>query len=692
MKQAPASRAVAKPVPQAQQEDPREYQLGQLRRRYSPKETIDNGATLVKFKISPSDPDFPFELAALECNLYVPQLYPDDPPRLKVTNKDIPRGFAVNVERGFDGLVSERKGATLLALTNALDKNLEAFLSERKAETIKLVANADTRHLSSAPIRAVEPPKQTTFAPEQTGSSAETGENKNTTNSQSKPRQPEIIFSAAEKEDAAKRRALETRQLEARLGRLPLYKKSGDGIAYTLPVEPANRSQLPLAVRTVKTVKLFVPLLYPLQPCRIQLENVEGEEKEAIEKAFEKNAREKPQFSLAGHVNALAQRMHLMAEKLATEDVSILPQRPAKKVEQETKAAVEAPETVSNDQIDDRSHIHVIPRPPEWDIVEHSDLSDSSDDYSYDSGDESDEAPGDVEVNLGDESKPGSHTAPSQNPERGTALSFPSLSLHGVELLELISLNLTIKCERCKTTAELRGLKNNAPQTATCNKCTTVLAVTYRRDLMHPTHIRAGFLDLENCTAVDMLPSSFLPTCASCSETFPLPGIVAVRGDTSSQNCRSCHAKLVFELPDLKFLFISPASAQNAANALPKRKKKDLLGLKAGEPLPKNGRCRHYAKSYRWFRFSCCGKVYACDRCHDEGEEHPNEHANRMICGWCSREGVYKPEECGVCGKAVVGRKGRGFWEGGKGTRDRTRMSRKDPRKFKRIGGTDAKK
>lgn len=30
-------------------------------------------------------------------------------------------------------------------------------------------------------------------------------------------------------------------------------------------------------------------------------------------------------------------------------------------------------------------------------------------------------------------------------------------------------------------------------------------------------------------------------------------------------------------------------------------------------------------------------------RCHDERENHPNEHANRMICGYCSREQNYRP-------------------------------------------------
>lgn len=56
-----------------------------------------------------------------------------------------------------------------------------------------------------------------------------------------------------------------------------------------------------------------------------------------------------------------------------------------------------------------------------------------------------------------------------------------------------------------------------------------------------------------------------------------------------------------------------------------------------------------------------------------------------------SREQNYRPEDCGICHAALTGKKGRGFWEGGKGTRDQMRMSRKDPRKYKRKPGSKPK-
>jgi hypothetical protein len=59
-------------------------------------------------------------------------------------------------------------------------------------------------------------------------------------------------------------------------------------------------------------------------------------------------------------------------------------------------------------------------------------------------------------------------------------------------------------------------------------------------------------------------------------------------------------------------------------------------------------------------------------RCHDEAEKstHMNEHANRMICGYCSREQNYRPDDCQFCHSSLVAKIGSGFWEGGKGEKN----------------------
>ena len=665
--EASPSRTIGKPIPESQTRDPRGYQIEQLKKRFSPKEsTLDGGTTSLVFRLTPSDPDFPFELAHLECEVQVPAGYPEEPPVLRVRNKNIPRGFGVNVERGWDKMVQEKGGATLLALTHALDRNLESFLSEQKVETVKIVSFKDTRHLeaketgprAAAATPTATPPKQL--------------EN---------PYIPQESFTKEQIAESKGRRAQETRQIESRMGRLPQYRRSPDGIVYTLPIEPRRRLELPASLQATKTLHLIVPLLYPLQPLRIQLNEVDSEEAEPLEELFIQKAAEQKQMTLMSHLNYLAQNMHLLAKQVheaQTAKPSVEPVTPQAQGDAKGKALV------GMDVVDgDKSHIKVIPRPPEWTMIEEEDAQDSSDDYSYDSGDESDDGGIALEgLSIG------GPAATDPTPERGTSISFPSIELYGIELLEVSILAISVKCERCKTVNEVSGLKNNVEKTESCRKCASALSIRFRQELVHENSTRAGFLDLSGCTVYDMLPSTFIPVCAACSSASP--GIVSVRGDTVTNICRECHKKFTFAIPEVKFLAITPG-----AHPLPTsgpRRKQEKAAFRAGEPLPDHGACAHYKKSYRWFRFSCCGRVHPCDRCHDEAEAHVNEWASRMVCGWCGREQRFAVEACALCGRSVIGRRGKGFWEGGKGTRDKTAMSRKDKRKFRRVGGGEAKR
>lgn len=677
----PPSRVVPKPVPAALQQDPRSYQINQLRKRFSPAEsTVDNGAaTCLVFKLKPSDPDFPFELDHLKCELKVPKNYPKEgsPPRLAVLNDDIPRGFAINVEKGWSKLVEEKKGATLLALTNALDKHLEGFLSEQKAETVKVTIYKDTRHVSAKTTQDAVP------KPAEALSAATSSTPTPSLPAPARPHVPEETFTKEQIADARARRAQETRQIETRMGRLGHYHKSSDGIVYTLPLEPKRRSELPAGLRSINSLQLIVPLLYPLQPLRILLNDVESEDAEDVEELFTEKAKGNKELTLMSHINSLTQSIHLLA-KQAQKNKKVA-QPVVHHTQEATASASKEQDTAKiSKSLENKGNVHVIPRPPEW----------YTDAESYHSGEDSYES-------TDSESEDGGATLPLKKPpsaesnlpspaaERGTAISFPSVELHGIELLQVSILSLSVKCERCKTINEVGGLKPNVAKTSeSCRKCATSLSITFRPELVHANSTRAGFIDVTGCTVADMLPSTFVPTCGKCSTAAQ--GLVAVRADTTTNVCRECHARFTFKIPEVKFL------AYSAGSVLPPtsgpRRRQEKLGLHAGEPLPDRGACKHYRKSYRWFRFSCCSKVYACDKCHDEGESHLNEWANRMICGYCSREQNYAVANCTFCGRSVIGRKGRGFWEGGKGTRDQKLMSRKDPRKFKRIGGGEAKK
>jgi hypothetical protein len=492
-KPVPASRVVSKPIPQAQTKDPREFQLGQIRRRFSPKETKHaDGGALLKFNLAPSDPDFPFEMTTLECLLSVPVKYPKSRPTLKVGNKDIPRGFALNVEAGFDGLAGDKPDASLLELMKALDKNLETFLSAPKADTVKLVPNKDTRHLSALPSRSVEPPVATTDIKVNDQHATPTSAKHVET------------LTAEQKAEALKKRESETRQLEARMGRLPLYKKSGDGIAYMLPLEPRRRAELPVALQAVKTVQLFVPLLYPLQPCRIGFEGVDSEVSKGIIYGFEQKSTEKKETTLMGHVNFLAQNMHILAKTPLEPKAPVV--QPAPSLTAVAPESVDKGKSVEGQQDPDRSHIQYITRPPEWTVIDAEDLSgtDTDDLYSYDTEEETSDDEGGVGVKAAGEPEPSQQ--PTQNPERGTAISFPFIELYGIELLEVVVLNITVKCERCKDVTEIKGLKNGISKSESCRKCASQLSITFRRDLVHAHAVRAGFLDFEGCIVGDMLP------------------------------------------------------------------------------------------------------------------------------------------------------------------------------------------
>ncbi len=663
------SRVVEKPVPTSQHKDPRRYQLDQIKRRFSPTlGTLQNGTTTVRFQLKPSDPDFPFELEHLDCEVRVPVSYPDEPPTLLVKNKDIPRGFCVNIERGWDKLVSEKHNATLLALVTVLDKHLEAFLSEQKVETVTLVSFKDTRHLeqSTAPLG------------EASASASQAAPLKPPTSTR-KSYVPEESFTQEQIANAKARRAQEIRQLESRMGRIALYQKSADGVVYTLPLEPRRQAELPQGLQSIKSVQLIIPLLYPLQALRILLNDVESQNAEPLEEAFATRAAQQSQMTLMNHLNYLSQNMHTMAKQIqATKQAQLAP----KSSDMTDEHATKAPKTEwasTMERVDAKGHIHIIPRPPEWSHPHQSDDSNSVSDF-WDSSEDFEEG--------GAEAEPHEPHGLVQQVERGTAISFPTIELYGIELLQISILSISSKCQRCKTLNDITSLKPETEKSISCRKCGSPLTAMFRQEMVHANSTRAGFIDVTGCTVADMLPSTFVPTCSKCST--PSQGLVSVRGEAVTNVCRECHGRFTFKIPQVKFLAITPGSA--LPPTVGPRRRQEKLGLHAGESLPGRGTCLHYRRSYRWFRFSCCSKVHPCDKCHDANEDHPNEWANRMICGWCSREQNYAVEACAFCGRSVIGKRGRGFWEGGKGTRDKTKMSRKDKRKFRRVGGGEAKK
>ncbi|KAL4978642.1 hypothetical protein BDW66DRAFT_157879 [Aspergillus desertorum] len=669
------TKAGQRPISRTESSNPRAFQINQLRRRFRPTESNDESGTTLSFQLVPSDPDFPFELERLQCSLYVPLTYPTHGrPSLKVANPEIGAAFQENISRGFDDIVdsSLRMGGrgTLLNYLNSLDRHLERLLTTtERGPTLKFVQNA----------RKAEPSK--ILADSMNSLALAQGTELKGDESLvpvPAPVEARPVYTAEERAQAEKRRTVETRQLEARLGRLPLFQKAKDGLSFVIPIQPTKADRLPIALRPVKTVKLSVPLLYPLEPSSVEVQGIHGSEARAVEAGFSQWLKDHLQLNLVSQVNYLASNIHNFAKTVVKE-----PEEP-KQPEPETKVLEETQRPVEDHPVtdEDKPHIHVIQRPPEWSVgddasgSEERDFTTTEEDYS--DGETDGGAP------ISD--------VPEATTEQGVALSLPFLELYGIELLELVGLYITVKCDRCKEQLDVRNIPQTkdssgvlSPKVETCKKCTNPMSIGFRRLLMHPNSNRAGYLDLDGCTVVDLLPSGFIPTCAECSTPFPGPGVVAVRGESAMANCRQCHRKMVFKVPEVKFLKVGSAAFTSREHASARKKQKEVLGIVAGQELPRRGRCMHYSKSYRWFRYLFYPSVYIC---HDAATDHPNEHANRMICGFCSREQIYRPENCGICRSYLVGKAGSGFWEGGKGTRNKTLMSRKDPRKYKRRPGS----
>ncbi|KAL4769537.1 hypothetical protein BDW60DRAFT_97996 [Aspergillus nidulans var. acristatus] len=676
------TKAGQRPISRTESSNPRAFQINQLRRRFRPTESNDESGTTLSFQLVPSDPDFPFELERLQCSLYVPLTYPArGRPSLKVANPEIGAAFQENISRGFDDIVdsSLRMGGrgTLLNYMNSLDRHLERLLTTtERGPTLKFVQNARKEEASKALVDNMN-----SLALAQEAESRRDGSPVSVTAPPPAPAEVRPVYTAEERAQAERRRAVETKQLEARLQRLPLFQKARDGLSFVIPIQPTKVDRLPIALRPVKTVKLSVPPLYPLEPSSIEIQGIQGNEARAVEAGFSQWLKDHSQLNLVSQVNYLASNIHNFAKTVVKEPDEPKQPEPETRVPEESQPPMED-HPVTNE---DKPHIHVIQRPPEWTVSngasgsEETDITTTEDDYSDDETDGGAPVP----------------DLPEPATEHGVALSFPFLELYGIELLELVGLYITVKCDRCKEQLDVRNIPQTkdssgvlSPKVEICKKCTNPMSIGFRRLLMHPNSNRAGYLDLDGCTVVDLLPSGFIPTCAECSTPFPGPGVVAVRGESALANCRQCHRKLVFKIPEVKFLKVGSAAFTARERAPARKKPKEVLGIVAGQELPRRGRCMHYSKSYRWFRFSCCQKVFPCDKCHDAATDHPNEHANRMICGFCSREQIYRPENCGICRSYLIGKAGSGFWEGGKGTRNKTLMSRKDPRKYKRRPGS----
>ncbi|KAI8900929.1 hypothetical protein BC833DRAFT_579736 [Globomyces pollinis-pini] len=287
---------------------------------------------------------------------------------------------------------------------------------------------------------------------------------------------------------------------------------------------------------------------------------------------------------------------------------------------------------------------------------------------------------------------------PQSVKHQGTQIRFPNISIQNISLLHCSSLSLTVKCSRCKEFCDFLNIKPSTEtdkhiQEKTCFKCSTILSVQYRKDYIHTNSISLGYLDLEGCTPFELLPSQYFATCSSCNkEQLPNQNFQNLtQSSTHSKTCQFCHQLMIIGIQQLKFVQLQVNQLQLKRKSVKRVNDKVELGIVLGKPLPNNGVCSHYKRSYRWFRFPCCQKLFACDICHDDKSDHEMVWANKMLCGFCSKEQNYSQKPCS-CGKELTRTTSGGFWEGGKGTRNQRLMARNDTRKFAGLTKTMSRK
>lgn len=454
-----------RPISKAQSKNPREFQINQLRKRFSPQEESRTDGLDLRIRFQPTDPDFPFELDALVCVLYVPFQYPSSGarPSLRVENTEMDRGYQINVEKGFDHLVSMFPSKTLLSLMNELDKNLESFLTSEKASTIKLIANL---------------PRQTRLQNARIGSQSSHGP-ANVLSEPDKDVSPEIATrprSERQIYEAHVKRQSEIRQLEARLGRQSLFSKSSDGNTFTIPSQLKTPGEMPIWLQQIKTFKLIVPDTYPVDPCVVSFDLAAEPDVRLAEEAFQNEASSHPERTLLAHLNFFAQHAPALIAKQRTKSPEAFakradPEEVAPAVDDFLAASVKGGE---NSSFVDKPHVHFVPRPPEW-ILDDDGIDDASSScHSNELSDDDDNADGGVPV---------FEEASESMSERGVSLSFPHMELYGIEVLELVLLSITVKCSRCKETKDMKNIRPQASSNRddtcieSCNKCANSMTV-----------------------------------------------------------------------------------------------------------------------------------------------------------------------------------------------------------------------
>ncbi|ETP38381.1 hypothetical protein F442_14001 [Phytophthora nicotianae P10297] len=298
---------------------------------------------------------------------------------------------------------------------------------------------------------------------------------------------------------------------------------------------------------------------------------------------------------------------------------------------------------------------------------------------------------------------PEKRVAVETEPEvKGTQIRLEDLFLHEVGTLVAHRLVFQVQCDNCPLKFDAILSLSSPEIQKWCPRCSVLHHVMMRPVFAHSQSDVLAYVDTENCSIVDVLPTDVLVTCLECGCEALLERITPRQ--RAEQACFSCHIKLAVmakrfvagqrEGSSTKRSKSPDGTAAKVAKSK-KGAKQIVETFMLGQPLPRNGACDHYKHSLRWFRFQCCGKAFPCDVCHDSSdcpEANLGKFASRMICGLCSKEQSSSVKVCS-CGNDVAAKRSTSrHWEGGAGCRDSLQMSRWDKQKYRGLNKTESKK
>jgi len=277
---------------------------------------------------------------------------------------------------------------------------------------------------------------------------------------------------------------------------------------------------------------------------------------------------------------------------------------------------------------------------------------------------------------------------PVQVARRGFEIKFQQLVIKKIGILKVMAAVVQVSCTRCdkRVTVTLSAGKG----VMLICECRMEQVVRLRPALAHAHSDVMGYFDLERCEVIDILNINATLNCDNCFSDLLIKGL---KRGVRTESCRKCFAEMYTSFEGFIIEKLGGRSVhvdtETAVDTNKKKRKKQIFSV--GSPLPKNGVCKHYRNSKRWFRYPCCQTAYPCEKCHDDASDHKYEWANRHLCGACSKEQNVSQKICIKCGTEFLRGKS-AFWEGGKGCRNKNAMSRNAKQKFRGMNKTISKK